>query len=104
MLFILDKRIKWNKVEIKKDESLGQKIDKKDAGHGLVQINGCKEEGNLKEWKGQDCFSLECIHDSGKRCQMVEDINLQLRSEEWLIRRHLWINGNNIFCDKSTVV
>jgi hypothetical protein len=67
-------------VEIKKDQSLGQEIDKKDAGHSLVQIKGCKEEGTLKEWKGA----------------------LQLGSEEWLNRHYLWINGNHICSDSST--
>jgi hypothetical protein len=28
------------------------------------------------------------INDSGKRCQVVEDVNLQLISEEWFIRHH----------------
>jgi hypothetical protein len=29
---------------------------------------------------------------------MVEDVNLQLGSEEWLIHCHLWINDNHVFC------
>ncbi len=31
------------------EQSLGQKIDKKDSGQNLVQIKGRKEEGTLKE-------------------------------------------------------
>ncbi len=61
----------------------------------------CEEDGTLKEWKGQDCLSLRLINDSSKTCQTVQDAHLQLGSEEWLIRHHLWINGSNIFCDSS---
>ncbi len=32
VLFIVDYRIQLNKVEIKKDQRLGQRIDEKDAG------------------------------------------------------------------------
>ncbi len=55
--------------------------------------------GTLRNEKVQDCLSLRWINDSDKRCQVVEDVNLQLGSEEWLIRRHLWINDNQILCD-----
>ncbi len=37
-----------------------------------------------------------------KDAKLVEDGNLQLGSEEWLIRRHLLINGYYIFCDTTT--
>ena len=33
------------------DQSLGQKMDKKDAGISLVQIKWCKEEGTLEGMK-----------------------------------------------------
>jgi hypothetical protein len=51
--------------------------------------------------KGQDCLSLRWVNYCGKRYQVVEDVNLQLGSEEWLIFHHLQVNGNHILCDKS---
>ena len=66
------------------DQSLGQKIDKNRCGPQFgpdqrVQRGWHLDEINMAGW----------INDSGKRCQMVEDVNLQLGSEEWLVRRHL---------------
>jgi hypothetical protein len=53
----------------------------------LVQIKGYEEKSTLKE--GEGAGLLKWVNDRGKRCQVVEDVNLQLGSEEWLIRRHL---------------
>jgi hypothetical protein len=39
--------------------------------------------------KGAERLSLRWVNDSGTKCQVVEDVNLQLESEEWMIRRHL---------------
>ncbi len=53
-----------------------------------VHIEGMK--------RGRTALSLRWINDSGKRCHVVEDVNLQPGSEEWLICRHLKVNGNHI--------
>ncbi len=39
--------------------------------------------------KGQDSIIIGWINDNSKRCLLVEDVNIKLGSEEWLIRRHL---------------
>ncbi len=39
--------------------------------------------------KGPDGIINRWIDDNSKRCSVVEDANLELGSEEWLIRRHL---------------
>jgi hypothetical protein len=38
---------------------------------------------------GRTAYHLDGLMIVAKRCQMVEDSNLQLGSDEWLIRRHL---------------
>ena len=49
-----------------------------------------KRGGHLEgSEKGQDGVIIGWINDNSKRCQLVEDVNLKLGSEEWLIRRHL---------------
>ncbi len=39
--------------------------------------------------KGPDVIIIRWIDDNSKRCKVVEDVNLKLGSEEWLIRRHI---------------
>ncbi len=82
---------------------MSQKIDEKRYGQQFGPDQRLRIEGHLGNEKGQDCFSFRCINDSGKICQMVEDVNLQLGSEEWLIRHHLRINGNHIICDITKI-
>ncbi len=70
---------------------MGDKIDKDANQDGPDK--GCEEEGTFEgSEKGQDSiinYHLGWINDDSKRCLVVEDANLKLESEEWLIRRHL---------------
>ena len=68
---------------------MGHKIDK-DTGHSLVQIRDAKRRGHFEgSEKGQDGVIIRWINDNSKICLLVEDVNLKLGSEEWLILRHL---------------
>ncbi len=67
-------------------------IDKKMRGPQFGPDQRVRRGGHLEGIK-------KGVNDNDKRCQVVEDVNLQLGSEEWLIRRHLQVNGNHILCD-----
>ncbi len=51
VLFIVDKRIKLNKVEIKKDLNLGQKIDKNRCGPQFDPDQRVRSGGHLEGMK-----------------------------------------------------
>jgi hypothetical protein len=63
------------------NQSLVQKIDKKIRSTVWSRSKGAKRRAPRRNEKGQDCLSLRWFNDSGKRCQVVEDVNLQLGSE-----------------------
>ncbi len=77
-------------------QSLGQKNDKKMRGTVWSRSKGANRTYFEGMKRGRTALSLRWVIDSGKRCQVVEGVNLQLGSEEWLIRRHLQENGNHI--------
>ncbi len=53
-------------------------------------VQRVRRGGYLKGMKrGRKAYHLRWFNYCGKRCQVVGDVNQQLGSEEWLIRRHL---------------